>query len=124
MQSYVSWRKLYVVKNYVYSHPVNVFIIGRLGLSVEVFCELYGFKQGLCLLGLPGKTVASLPIEFLHGLSLASGRLWIRYMIVCVLEQEYIEYKIANELRKGRSISSSSFIYLKIGSLSNLSLLK
>ncbi len=34
------------LKNYVYSHPVNVFIIGRLGLSVEVFCELYGFKQG------------------------------------------------------------------------------
>ena len=32
------------LKNYVYSHPVNVFIIGRLGLSVEVFCELYGFK--------------------------------------------------------------------------------
>ncbi|HAR1511500.1 TPA: type III secretion system protein PrgN, partial [Enterococcus faecium] len=26
------------LKNYVYSHPVNVFIIGRLGLSVEVFC--------------------------------------------------------------------------------------
>ncbi|MDC5138001.1 type III secretion system protein PrgN, partial [Acinetobacter baumannii] len=23
------------LKNYVYSHPVNVFIIGRLGLSVE-----------------------------------------------------------------------------------------
>ena len=41
-------------------------------------------SRGLCLLGLPGKTVASLPIEFLHGLSLASGRLWIRYMIVCV----------------------------------------
>lgn len=33
-----------LIKNYVYSHPVNVFIIGRLGLSVELFCELYGFK--------------------------------------------------------------------------------
>ena len=35
-----------VIKKYVYSHPINVFIIGKLGLSVEVFCELYGFKQG------------------------------------------------------------------------------
>ena len=44
------------LKNYVYSHPVNVFIIGRLGLSVEVFCELYGFKQGtFVFLGYQGK---------------------------------------------------------------------
>ncbi|MDO7975216.1 type III secretion system protein PrgN, partial [Klebsiella pneumoniae] len=61
------------LKNYVYSHPVNVFIIGRLGLSVEVFCELYGCKQGtLSSWVTREKTVASLPIEFLHGLSLAS----------------------------------------------------
>ncbi len=63
---------LYVVKKYVYSHPVNVFIIGRLGLSVEVFCELYGFKQGtLSSWVTREKTVASLPIEFLHGLVLS-----------------------------------------------------
>lgn len=90
------------LKNYVYSHPVNVFIIGRLGLSVEVFCEFYGFKQGtLSSWVTREKTVASLPIEFLHGLSLASGETMDQvYDCLCVLEQEYIEYKIANELRK------------------------
>ncbi|MEE3553442.1 type III secretion system protein PrgN, partial [Pseudomonas aeruginosa] len=62
------------LKNYVYSHPVNVFIIGRLGLSVEVFCELYDFKQGtLSSCVTREKTFASLPMEFLHALSLASG---------------------------------------------------
>ncbi|MFU2334324.1 type III secretion system protein PrgN, partial [Enterococcus faecium] len=36
-----------------------------------------------------------------HGLSLASGETMDQvYDCLCVLEQEYIEYKIANELRK------------------------
>ncbi|WP_338368943.1 type III secretion system protein PrgN, partial [Enterococcus faecium] len=63
-----------VIKKYVYSHPINVFIIGKLGLSVEVFCELYGFKQGTLSSWITReREVADLPISFLYALSLASG---------------------------------------------------
>lgn len=91
-----------LIKNYVYSHPVNVFIIGRLGLSVEVFCELYGFKQGtLSSWVTREKTVDTLPIEFLHALSLASGETMDHvYDCLCVLEQEYFEFKKLNKLEK------------------------
>lgn len=54
-----------VIKKYVYSHPINVFIIGKLGLSVEVFCELYGFKQGTLSSWITReREVADLPISF------------------------------------------------------------
>ncbi|MFV0557615.1 MAG: type III secretion system protein PrgN, partial [Enterococcus sp.] len=33
-------------KTYVYSHPVNVLIIQRLGMTVDQFAEMYGFNQG------------------------------------------------------------------------------
>lgn len=83
------------IKNYVYSHPINVFIIGHLGVSVEVFCELYGFKQGtLSSWVTREKRVGTLPIEFLHALSLASGETMDHvYERLCVLEREYIEFK-------------------------------
>ncbi|MDT2348406.1 type III secretion system protein PrgN [Enterococcus faecium] len=91
-----------LIKNYVYSHPVNVFIIGRLGLSVELFCELYGFKQGtLSSWVAREKTVATLPIEFLHALSLACRETMDQvYDCLCVLEQEYIEFKKDNKSKK------------------------
>ncbi|WP_438841024.1 MULTISPECIES: type III secretion system protein PrgN [unclassified Enterococcus] len=91
-----------LIKNYVYSHPVNVFIIGRLGLSVELFCELYGFKQGtLSSWVTREKTVATLPIEFLHALSLVCGETMDQvYDCLCVLEQEYVEFKKANKPKK------------------------
>ena len=59
-----------VIKKYVYSHPINVFIIGKLGLSVEVFCELYGFKQG----------------------TLSSWNMNEVYDCLCEYEKEYKEY--------------------------------
>ncbi len=91
-----------LIKNYVYSHPVNVFIIGKLGLSVEVFCEIYGFKQGtLSSWVTREKTVATLPIEFLHALSLACGKTMDQvYDCLYVLEQEYIEFKKINKAMK------------------------
>ncbi|HFD1760862.1 TPA: type III secretion system protein PrgN, partial [Enterococcus hirae] len=35
-----------VMKLYVYSHAVNVYILRYLSMPVEQFCELYGFNQG------------------------------------------------------------------------------
>ncbi|HBA0727080.1 TPA: type III secretion system protein PrgN, partial [Enterococcus faecium] len=62
------------VKKYVYSHPINVFIIGKLGLSVEVFCELYGFKQGTLSSWITrDREIDDFPVSFLYALSLASG---------------------------------------------------
>lgn len=83
-----------VIKKYVYSHPINVFIIGKLGLSVEVFCELYGFKQGTLSSWITReREVADLPISFLYALSLASvGNMNEVYDCLCEYEKEYKEY--------------------------------
>ncbi len=39
------------INTFVYPYPINVFIISQLGLTVEQFCELHGYKQstvGFC----------------------------------------------------------------------------
>ena len=33
------------INTFVYPYPINVFIISRLGMTVEQFCELHGYKQ-------------------------------------------------------------------------------
>jgi hypothetical protein len=92
------------IKNYVYSHPVNAFIIGYLGLSVEVFCELYGFKQGTLSSWITrDKEVATLPIAFLYALTLASGESMENvYEKLCMYEDEYKDYQklVAPKKRK------------------------
>lgn len=86
------------MKNYVYSHPVNTFIIGDLGISVEVFCELYGFKQGtLSAWVTREREVAGLPISFLYALSLAAGdSMDIIYERLCEYEKNYVDFKKIN----------------------------
>ncbi len=34
------------VNTYVYAHPVNVFVIRQLGMTIDEFCELHSYKQG------------------------------------------------------------------------------
>ncbi|MEJ4378398.1 hypothetical protein SKA88_15850 [Enterococcus faecium] len=60
------------------------------------------FKQGtLSSWVAREKTVATLPIEFLHALSLACGETMDQvYDCLCVLEQEYIEFKKDNKSKK------------------------
>ncbi|MGG5325769.1 replication control protein PrgN, partial [Enterococcus pernyi] len=33
------------INTFVYSHPINVFIIKYLGVTVDQFCESYGYSQ-------------------------------------------------------------------------------
>lgn len=82
------------VKKYVYSHPINVFIIGKLGLSVEVFCELYGFKQGTLSSWITrDREIDDFPVSFLYALSLASGENMNEvYDCLSEYEKEYKEY--------------------------------
>ena len=90
------------IKNYVYSHAINAFIIGRLGMSVEVFCELYDFKQGtLSSWVTREREVADLPLSFLYALSLAAGEPMDQvYDRLCVYEQEYKKFKALNHSKK------------------------
>jgi hypothetical protein len=56
----------------VYPHPINVFIIGRLGLSVEEFCELHGYKQGTVSSWVSrNRSIKAIPCDFLYCLSLS-----------------------------------------------------
>ncbi|MDT6349342.1 type III secretion system protein PrgN [Enterococcus faecium] len=91
------------IKNYVYSHAINAFIIGHLGMSVEVFCELYNFKQGtLSSWVTREREVADLPVSFLYALSLAAGEPMDQvYDRLCVYEEEYKNYrKLASKKKK------------------------
>lgn len=90
------------MKNYVYSHPVNAFIIGELGISVEVFCELYGFKQGtLSAWVTRERAVSEFPISFLYALSLAAGETMDKvYDRLCEFEKSYSDFKKFNAKKR------------------------
>lgn len=90
------------IKNYVYSHAINAFIIGHLGMSVEVFCELYNFKQGtLSSWVTRERVVADLPVSFLYALSLAAGETMDQvYDRLCLYEKEYTRFKKFNHFKK------------------------
>lgn len=62
------------VKTYVYPHPINAFVIGRLGISVEEFCELHGYKQGTVSSWVTrNRSVKAIPCDFLYSLSLSAS---------------------------------------------------
>lgn len=62
------------VKTYVYPHPINAFVIGRLGISVEEFCELHGYKQGTVSSWVTrNRSIKAIPCDFLYSLSLAAS---------------------------------------------------
>lgn len=80
------------VNTFVYPYPVSVFIIQRLGISVEEFCELYGYRQStVATWAYRNRSVKVLPCDFLYCLSLSSG--WSMdkvYQDLLVLEEEYL----------------------------------
>lgn len=90
------------MKNYVYSHPVNVFIIGVLGMSVEVFCEQYNFKSGtLSSWVTRNRAVADLPVSFVYSLSLASSSTMDQvYSKLLLFEEEHHNFMKKNMPKK------------------------
>ena len=73
----IIWWKVFLtisINTFVYSYPINVFIISRLGLTVEQFCELHGYKQSTVASWVTrNRAVKTLSCDFLYCLSLSSG---------------------------------------------------
>lgn len=62
------------INTFVYSHPINVYIIKNLGITVEQFCELYAYPQGTVASWITRqRRIKSLPASFVYDLSLASS---------------------------------------------------
>ena len=62
------------INTFVYPYPINVFIISRLGMTVEQFCELHGYKQSTVASWVTrNRSVKAIPCDFLYSLSLAAS---------------------------------------------------
>lgn len=87
---------------YVYPHPINAYIIGRLGIAVDHFCSLYGFKQSTLSTWITReKKVESLPASFLYALSLASNKdMSLVYEELLQLQDEYVLHVKRNKRTK------------------------
>jgi len=79
------------INTYVYPHPINVFVIRDLGVSLDRLCEMYGFKQSTVASWIHrDRRIESLPVSFIHSLSLASSRsMNTVYSRLLALQDEY-----------------------------------
>lgn len=80
------------VKTYVYPHPINAFVIGQLGISVEEFCELHGYKQGTVSSWVTrNRSVKAIPCDFLYCLSLSGNVSMDKvYHELLILEEDFL----------------------------------
>lgn len=83
------------INTFVYSHPINVYIIKNLGITVEQFCELYAYPQGTVASWITRqRRIKSLPASFVYDLSLASSlNMSDVYEKLLSLEKEYDSFK-------------------------------
>jgi hypothetical protein len=81
------------VNTYVYPHPVNVFVIRQLGMTIDEFCDLHSYKQGTVSSWITrNRTVKTLPCDFLYCLSLSSGQSMDHvYQELLMLEQDFLK---------------------------------
>ncbi|MBO0431303.1 type III secretion system protein PrgN [Enterococcus sp. DIV0660C] len=86
---------------FVYSHPINVFIIKYLGVTVDQFCESYGYSQGTVASWITrNRRVESLPVGFIYDLGLAASlNMSNLYEKLLILENEYDQFT-SNQQRK------------------------
>lgn len=77
--------------NFVYPHPINVFVINRTGVTVDQFCDMYGHVQSTTDSWITrNRKVGSWPVNFIYSLSLAAGlSVDETYDQLLVLETEY-----------------------------------
>ena len=82
------------INTFVYSHPINVYIIKYLGITVEQFCELHGYPQGTVASWITRqRRIKSLPASFVYDLSLASSlNMSDVYEKLLILENEYDQF--------------------------------
>ena len=91
---------------FVYSHPINVFIIKYLGVTVEQFCVSYGYSQGTVASWITrNRRVESLPVGFIYDLGLAaSSNMSSTYEELLSLQDEYEIYISSIGKRKKKRI--------------------
>ncbi|MGG5311176.1 MULTISPECIES: type III secretion system protein PrgN [Enterococcus] len=91
---------------FVYSHPINVFIIKYLGVTVDQFCESYGYSQGTVASWITrNRRVESLPVGFIYDLGLAaSSNMSDLYEELLSLQDEYEIYISTIGKRKKKQI--------------------
>ncbi|EMF0102681.1 type III secretion system protein PrgN (plasmid) [Enterococcus faecium] len=94
------------INTFVYSHPINVYIIKYLGITVEQFCEAYGYSQGTVASWITRqRKIKSLPASFIYDLSLASStNMSDVYEKLLVLENDYEQFNSKQKDRKKKHI--------------------
>lgn len=91
---------------FVYSHPINVFIIKYLGVTVDQFCESYGYSQGTVASWITrNRRVESLPVGFIYDLGLAASlNMSDVYEKLLILENEYDRFNFNQKKKKKKHI--------------------
>ncbi|MGL9847791.1 replication control protein PrgN [Enterococcus sp. DIV0765f] len=91
---------------FVYSHPINVFIIKYLGVTVDQFCESYGYSQGTVASWITrNRRVESLPVGFIYDLGLAASlNMSDVYEKLLILENEYDQFNFNQKKKKKKHI--------------------
>ena len=71
------------INTFVYPYPINVFIISRLGMTVEQFCELHGYKQSTVASWVTrNRTVKTLPCDFCIVLVFLQAGRWMMFIVI------------------------------------------
>jgi len=91
---------------FVYSHPINVFIIKYLGVTVDQFCESYGYSQGTVASWITrNRRVESLPVGFIYDLGLAASlNMSNVYEKLLILENEYDQFTCKQQKKNKKHI--------------------
>lgn len=94
------------INTFVYSHPINVYIIKYLGITVEQFCESYGYSQGTVASWITRqRRIKSLPASFIYDLSLAASlNMSDIYEKLLILENEYDQFNFKQQQKKKKHI--------------------
>ncbi|EOH8798517.1 type III secretion system protein PrgN [Enterococcus hirae] len=95
------------INTFIYSHPINVYIIKYLGITVEQFCELYAYPQGTVASWITRqRRIKSLPASFIYDLSLASSmNMTDVYEKLLVLENVYDQFTSKQNKKEKKHIS-------------------
>lgn len=88
--------------NLVYPHPINVYIIKHLGITVDQFCDLYGYSQSTVATWVSReRKIELLPVSFIYDLSLsASKNMDFVYKELLDLQRSYFRYVEMNKRTK------------------------
>lgn len=87
------------INTFVYSHAINAYVIGELGMTVDQFCEMYNFVQSTVATWVRReRSVEDLPASFIYSLSLAAGTdMGVVYDHLLKLQDDYVQFVKRNK---------------------------